>query len=89
MKIRLNNYQITIQRNNQQTIRIVEAEAFKLQTRLRYVDVYNYYLRQEFQRSALKVVHTPSAELMADNLTKSLGYTKHQEFIRQISLVDL
>lgn len=31
----------------------------------------------------------PSAELMADGLTKLLIYAKHQEFVRQISLVNI
>lgn len=50
---------ITIQCDNQQTIRIVESEAFKLQTRLRHVDVHNHWLRQEAQRGTLKVIHAP------------------------------
>ena len=37
----------------------------------------------------IEVVHTPSALLMADGLTKALQGPKFKEFIQQIGLVDL
>ena len=89
LSIRLDNNHVQIQCDNYQTIRLVTAEIAVLQTRLRHVDIHNHWLRQEVLNGTIKVVYTPSNELMADGLTKPLQSTKFKAFIDQIGLVDI
>ena len=42
LTIRLDDHHITIQCDNKQTIRLITAEIATLQTKLRYVDIYNH-----------------------------------------------
>ena len=42
LKIELDNKQIVIECDNKQTIRLVTTEISQLQTKLRYIDIYNY-----------------------------------------------
>jgi hypothetical protein len=39
-----------IQCDNKQTIRLISEEISQLTTKLRHVDIYNYWLRQEAER---------------------------------------
>jgi len=41
----LDNAQIKIQCDNKQTIRLVNVDIALLQTKLRYVDIHNHWLR--------------------------------------------
>ena len=89
LSVRLDNNRVQIQCDNYQTIRLVTAEIAVLQTRLRHVDIHNHWLRQEVLNGTIKVVYTPSNELMADGLTKPLQGTMFKAFIDQIGLVDI
>ena len=72
LSVRLDSSRIRIQCDNQQTIRLVNAEIATLKTQLRHVDIHNHWLRQEVMEDRIKVVYTPSALMMADGLTKAL-----------------
>ena len=72
LSVRLDSSRIRIQCDNQQTIRLVNAEIATLKTQLRHVDIHNHWLRQEVMEDRIEVVYTPSALLMADGLTKAL-----------------
>ena len=74
LTVRLDNHYIKIQCDNKQTIWFVTAKVATLQTRLRYVDIYNYWLRQEVANKKIIVKYTPSASIMADGLTKALNH---------------
>ena len=89
LSIRLDNSRIRIQCDNHQTIRLVTAEIAILQTRLRHVDIHNHWLRQEVLNGSIEVVYTPSAQIMADGLTKALQNTAFKAFVCQIGLVDV
>jgi Reverse transcriptase (RNA-dependent DNA polymerase) len=89
MGVTLDDSQITIQCDNKQTIRLVNADIASLQTKLRHVDIHNHWLRQEAARKRIKVVYTPSNDMIADGLTKSLHAQQHQRFVRQVGLVDI
>ncbi|KAM4066975.1 reverse transcriptase (RNA-dependent DNA polymerase) [Hirsutella rhossiliensis] len=60
-----------------------------LRTKLRHVDIHNHWLRQEITNGTLEVKYTPSAEMMADGLTKALQGPKFQAFVNQIGLHDI
>lgn len=79
---------VTIQCDNLQTIGLVTKELVQLQTRLRHVDIHNHWLRQEVEERRIRVIYTPSTELMADGFTKALPLQPFQRFRTQIGLVD-
>jgi len=89
LSVRLDSSRIRIQCDNQQTIRLVNAEIATLKTQLRHVDIHNHWLRQEVMEDRIEVVYTPSALLMADGLTKALQGPKFKEFISQLGMVDI
>src|SRR5437667_940254 len=89
LSVRLDSSRIRIQCDNQQTIRLVNAEIATLKTQLRHVDIHNHWLRQEVMEDRIEVVYTPSALLMADGLTKALQGPKLKELILQIGMVDI
>src|SRR5438270_4927448 len=66
LSIRLDEQQIRIQCNNQQTIRLVTADITLLQTKLRHVDIHNHWLWQEVTTGRIAVEYTPSQDMQAD-----------------------
>jgi hypothetical protein len=67
-------------------VRIVKKEDKRLYTKLRHVDTYQMWVRQEVQEGRLNVEWCPTAEMPANRLTKSLVRQKHAEFVRQLGL---
>ena len=47
LRVTLDNSRINIMCDNQQTIRLVNADIALLNTKLRHVDIHNHWLRQE------------------------------------------
>nr|XP_036574184.1 uncharacterized protein CTRU02_15858 [Colletotrichum truncatum]XP_036576207.1 uncharacterized protein CTRU02_13894 [Colletotrichum truncatum]KAF6780575.1 hypothetical protein CTRU02_15858 [Colletotrichum truncatum]KAF6782896.1 hypothetical protein CTRU02_13894 [Colletotrichum truncatum] len=68
------------------TVRLGTTDLVTLQTRLRHVDIHNYWLRQEVAAKRVSVAYTPSSELMADGLTKSLALPQFREFRKQVRM---
>ena len=87
--VKLDDKKIIIQCDNKQTIRLVNEDIVLLRTKLRHVDIHNHWLRQEAVRQRIKVIYTPTEDIMADGLTKTLSYDTHQRFINQLGLVDI
>lgn len=87
--VKLDDSRITIQCDNIQTIRLINADITLLRTKLRHVDIHNHWLRQEATKNRIRVVYTPTNDMMADGLTKVLPYAAHQHFIQQVGLVDI
>lgn len=77
---------VPIQCDNVQTIRLVNEEIAKLVTKLRHVDIHNHWLRQESQRGTIAVTYTPTDEMIADGLTKTLSANKWPAFLSQLGL---
>jgi hypothetical protein len=61
----------------------------KLVTKLKHVDIHQSWVRQEVQEGRLSIEWLPTSEMPADGLTKALPRQKHDEFIRQLRLVDI
>jgi hypothetical protein len=78
LTVRLDDHSIEIQCHNTQTIRLVNEEITRLQTKLRHVDIHNHWLRQEVLKR-IRVVHTRSRDMIADSLTKALP---NEDFVR-------
>jgi hypothetical protein len=89
LTVRLDQHHIQIQCDNAQTIRLVNEEIARLQTKLRHVDIHNHWLRQEAYQGRISVVYVKSEDMIADGLTKALPADGHQRFLDQIGLVDI
>ncbi|KAI0996704.1 hypothetical protein K3495_g11479 [Podosphaera aphanis] len=83
------NLDAIISLDNQQTIRLIQKEAPKLVTKLKHVDIYQLWIRQECQAGNIKVEWVPTAEMVADGFTKELSPQQHAKFIKQISMEDI
>ena len=75
--------------DNQQTIGLMIKDLLKLTTKLRHVNIHKHWLRQEVQEKRLRINWVPTAEMPADGLTKTLPRQKHENFVRQLGLVDI
>jgi hypothetical protein len=80
---------LAIRCDNRQTIRLLKKDLLKLDTKLRHVDIHQHWLRQEVQAGRIDIKWMPTAEMPADGLTKQLPRQKHEEFVRQLNLVDI
>lgn len=86
LSVKLDDKSIKIECDNKQTINLVTAEIATLRTKLRHVDIHNHWLRQEVSTGRIRVEYTPSAEMMADGLTKALPVGKWRGFLDQLGL---
>ena len=82
------NEPLSIQCDNRQTLRLLVEESLKLQTKLRHVDIHSHWLRQEVQRRAIHLEWQESKKMMADGLTKALGYQNFLKFRSMIGLTN-
>jgi Reverse transcriptase (RNA-dependent DNA polymerase)/GAG-pre-integrase domain len=89
LTVKLDDHRIRLLCDNVQTIRLVNDDIARLQTKLRHVDIHNHWLRQEVQRQSIIVQYTPSEQMIADGLTKALLKDGHEKFKRQIGLTDI
>lgn len=89
LTVRLDDHSIEIQCDNTQTIRLVNEEITRLQTKLRHVDIHNHWLRQEVLQKRIRVVHTKSRDMIADGLTKALPTEDFVRFRDHMGLIDI
>jgi Reverse transcriptase (RNA-dependent DNA polymerase) len=89
LTVNLDNQRIQIKCDNIQTIRLVNEEITRLQTKLRHVDIHNHWLRQEVSRGRINVEYTESQNMIADGLTKALPAEQFHRFRGQLGLVDI
>ncbi len=83
------NQELTIYCDNQQTIRLLVKDLPTLITKLKHVDIRRHWLREQVSDEKIKVEWIPTNQMPADGLTKALSRQKHQNFVRQLGLVDL
>jgi hypothetical protein len=75
--------------DNRQTLRILKKDVLKLDTKLKHVDIHRHWLRQKMQTDRIHVSWVFTSEMFADEFIKILSRQKHEEFIRQLNLVDI
>ena len=80
---------LTIECDNTNTINLINKETATLQTKLRHVDIYNHWLRQERATGRIRVEYVPTKEMVADGLTKALNADNHQKFVAMLKLVGI
>jgi hypothetical protein len=75
--------------DNAQTVRLVQGDADRIQTKLRHIDIHQMWLRQEFSSGRIAIEWKPTADMPADGFTKLLPRQKHENFIRQLGLKNI
>ena len=79
----------TLYCDNQQTLRLLTAEAVRFRTQLKHIDIHHHWLREQVQQGRLHVNWTPTDQMPADGLTKLLSRQPFQRFRGLAGLVDL
>jgi hypothetical protein len=74
--------------DNLQTLRLVTADSFKLQSALKHVDIHRHWLREEVARGRIRVDWVPTAYMLADGLTKNLVGEKFRVWRDKVGLVE-
>lgn len=82
-------HEIEIHCDNRQTVDLLTKPDFELRTKLRHVDIHHHWLRQEVQQRHVQIRWVPTADMIADGLTKILPRQKHEDFVRLTGLVHL
>jgi hypothetical protein len=75
--------------DNHQILRVLKKEMLKLDTKLKHVDIHRHWLRQEIQANRISVSWCSTAKMSADDFIKVLSRQKHEEFLRQLHLIDI
>jgi hypothetical protein len=75
--------------DNRQILRVLKKEMLKLDTKLKHVDIHRHWLRQKIQTNRISVNWCSTAEMSADDFIKVLSRQKHEEFLRQLHLIDI
>jgi hypothetical protein len=83
------NEPLEVECDNRQTLKLVTEESIKLSAKLRHVDIHNHWLRQEYAERQVLFKWTPTNNIIADGLTKTLPRQQHEAFIKQIKLDDI
>jgi hypothetical protein len=68
---------------------IVNKSTLLLNTKLRHVDIHQFWLRQEVQSGTVAVHWIPTDAMAADGMTKLLPKDLHKRFIALLGLVDV
>jgi hypothetical protein len=71
------NQKIMICNDNLQTIRLLISEILKIETKLRYVDIAQCWLRQSIQSDYFSMNYLSIAKMITNELTKILSSQKH------------
>jgi hypothetical protein len=83
------DHNIYIACDNKQTVDSMNKEDIELKTKMKHVDIYNHWLRQEAQKGQINIKWVPTNEMPADGLTKLLPRQKHQDFKAMLNLRDI
>ncbi len=82
------NQKIMIYNDNLQTIRFFISEIFKIETKLRHVDIAQCWLKQSIQNDYFSMNYLLIAKIITNKLTKILSSQKHRKFVNQLRFVD-
>jgi hypothetical protein len=75
--------------DNRQTLRVLKKEMLKFDTKLKHVDIHRHWLRQKIQTNRISVSWCLTTEMSADDFIKMLSRQKHEEFLKQLHLIDI
>ena len=80
---------ISIDCDNRQTVRLASATQPTISTKLRHVDIHQFWLRQEVQKGKFDVQWVPTTDMAADGFTKPLSRQKHEKFVELLGMKDI
>ena len=69
-----------------QIVGLIVKEHPELITKFCYIDIHHFWLRQAHQQSIVKIQWTPTTEMIADGMTKSLVGERHDRFVEQLGI---
>jgi hypothetical protein len=75
--------------DNQQSVRLIQAERPQLTTKLKHVDIHHFWLRQTWKDNIVQVQWVPTQEMPADGFTKRLSRDKQYLFIQALGMSDI
>lgn len=79
----------TIRCDNQQTLRLLTSEKPQLTSRLKHICIQELWIRQTARNGHVQFEWIPTAQMVADGLTKALPPQKHTNFLTLLGLVDI
>jgi predicted DNA-binding protein (UPF0251 family) len=74
--------------DNLQTIRLMTADSFKLQSALKHVDIHRHWLREEVARGRIQIDWVPTSDMLADGFTKNLTGEKFLIWRNKVGLME-
>jgi hypothetical protein len=75
--------------DNRQIFRVLKKKILKLDTKLKHVDIHRHWLRQKIQTSRISVNWCSIAEMSTNDFIKVLSRQKHEEYLKQLYLIDI
>jgi hypothetical protein len=72
--------------DNKQTVGLITRERPSQTSKLRHVEIYNFWLRQAHKNELVEVDWKSTADMVADGLTKALGTAPHEQFLKQLGM---
>lgn len=80
---------VSIRCDNMRTVQLITKEDVAFDTKLRHVDIHGHWLRQEVKAGRIRIEWIPTADMVADGLTKILPRQKHERFIKLLGMEDI
>ncbi|KXJ73979.1 hypothetical protein RP20_CCG014592 [Aedes albopictus] len=74
----------TIYEDNQGCLSFAQAE--RASGRVKHIDTKSHYVRELCERNIMQLVYCPTAEMVADALTKPLGTSSLSKFVERVGL---
>ena len=89
-KLRFNiNHDFIIFNDNRQIIHLLISKILRIETKLRHINIAQYWLRQEVEKSQLMIEYIFTVQMTADDFIKMLIFQKHKVFIQHLKLMNL
>lgn len=73
--------------DNKQTVSLLKNEAPVLSTKLKHVDIYHHWLRQEVQSGRIELEWVRTCDMIADGMTKVLPSQQFKRFRDSLAVI--
>jgi hypothetical protein len=83
------SHHIILKCDNQQTVNLISNANVKLHTKLRHVDIYSHWPRQEVSEGRIHIEWVPTGQMAADGLTKALSSQNHEKFVGMLRMQNI
>jgi hypothetical protein len=75
--------------DNRSTLRVLESNTLKINIKLKHVNIHRHWLKQKVQFDRINVNWISIVEMFADDFIKISFRTKHENFLKQLHLIDI